>query len=263
MDLASCILGLKSVTEDAAVKDTWAADHLSLAYEAWGDAFCRLAGDRSPKPEFDPTDGVAVPGDGSSQCLMVSSVPATPRYMQQPMALPESILSQLPPESIKMMEQMQQQAQEQMAEMAQTDEEERDAQNKVVSLHLKILKAIKQTFVENPPNNGEDASTYIRRMETEIKESQGFSDCKLGSSSAAIPAGLGHGMPEIVLTAAKAHAKSHEESVPKQGSDLAKWLKNAKNYQQAEMAALDEQIRVLDNWCMMHGCASRIEHADE
>ena len=47
VDLAGCILGLKSMIADSsAARDTWAADHLSLAYEAWEDAFCKLAGDR-------------------------------------------------------------------------------------------------------------------------------------------------------------------------------------------------------------------------
>ena len=252
VDLAGCILGLKSMIADSsAARDTWAADHLSLAYEAWEDAFCKLAGDRhgsSARTEFDPSDGVAVPGDGASQCLMVSSAPASPRF-PLPAGIPEWALSMM---------------------MAEPEDRENDC--KTANLCLEALKSVRQAFADTEPAKGEDSAAYIKRMETKIEESQGFSDCRFAASfgivseDCAPPIGdFGNGKPDIFLTAGKAHAKCHEETcrtVRLQGGTLADWLKNAKNYQQAEIKALDAQIAEFDNWCLMRGCAGFLQEDD-
>lgn len=157
--------------------------------------------------------------------------------------------------------------------MMMAEPEDRENDCKTANLCLQALKSVRQAFADTEPAKGEDSTAYIKRMETKIKESQGFSDCRLAASFGiasddcipVVPADFGKGKPDIFLTAGKAHAKCHEETcrtVRLQGETLADWLKNAKNYQQAEIKALDAQIAEFDNWCLMRGCAGFLQKDD-
>ncbi len=63
------------------------------------------------------------------------------------------------------------------------------------------------------------------------------------------------GQPDVIFDAARAHEQVHQnkcEEIRGGGGDYGQWGNNARNHQQDELAAYDEQIRKLKEWLDAH-----------
>jgi hypothetical protein len=63
------------------------------------------------------------------------------------------------------------------------------------------------------------------------------------------------GQPDVIFDAARAHEQVHQskcEEIRHGGGDYGQWSNNARNHQQDELAAYDEQIKKLKEWLDAH-----------
>jgi hypothetical protein len=255
VDLAHLAVGLKAaVGGDLEKRESWVREHALVVKNAWQYTLCEVIGSsrdssyaKLPDPLLIASLTPVMIAGGEDIC----SNPPKPSE-DSPEADP-SDGSAIPSNSS---------SQRLAPSAAGKDPGKPDPDCGEVGKIKKEMETVRDAFINNKPQQGEDGFEYAKRIEGM------FGSGEPGGAFSPAHTTLGcaidgnakyyENVPSIILTADCTHERTHQAKCRWARDNVAggfgTWMMNPWNYRQNEIDAYNAGIKVLDDWMNKNGC---------